>query len=825
MARETTLAVRFTTKDAETVRTALKNMGNEGERALKGIDRAAKAAKPSTKALVAVADDLRTGMEGVAGDIPGVSAGLRAIGPAGVVAAGALGVAAAGAMALARGAIEAGKRAADLVDETQKIGIGVEAFQELKFAADESGVAVENVGPALDNLNSSIGAIKSGLNDVKRIEAFKAIGISADQVRGFKSLEDALPVIADGLANVQDHAERVRIAEALGIRELLPLMEQGSRGLEAMSARARELGVVLDEQLVRAADAANRQIEIATLQMQTAFERLKLASAGSVAGIITTLARLIDKIGDASAAMGNFLRQAQLAAGVSVSWTPGVGVRTTPLRGANGRNRQRRAPQGSADRAVTDAFDQRRPQEVANVSPVSIAREAGGAVRAARAGGGDGGAAARAAAEAEQRARDEARKAERNQREMNRVSLERLEQAVASYEFEATESQVRVGAARRARELAVRERAVAEERNRQAIAQLMADKDLTVTTRDALMASQEAAHALELRAINAREAAAQAEWDQEKEEKLREYREASADMMREAEDTNLQATRDMAQTRQESLDVEMAILETAYRRQRAEIETAEVSEEAKALALAALARARQASEQNIRDAHQTGMQRYRDELTRQGRNIDDELNDIAADGLRATEDALADLITGTKDWGDAFSDVARGIIADLARIAARQWVMLPLMQAMGLGGGGGMGGGGGFNIGSILGSILTPGGGFGGGGLGKRAGGGAVNAGGAYLIGERGPELFFPGIGGSVMPNHALAGMGGGAGGLQVHIHNAPPGTTATQRPDGGLDVVVGRLDALENRVSTREQRFPSDVGTIVLDGMRRGFW
>ena len=42
---------------------------------------------------------------------------------------------------------------------------------------------------------------------------------------------------------------------------------------------------------------------------------------------------------------------------------------------------------------------------------------------------------------------------------------------------------------------------------------------------------------------------------------------------------------------------------------------------------------------------------------------------------------------------------------------------------------------------------------------GARAAGGPVNAGGLYLVGERGPELFAPGRTGQIVPNHALGGQ------------------------------------------------------------------
>lgn len=42
-----------------------------------------------------------------------------------------------------------------------------------------------------------------------------------------------------------------------------------------------------------------------------------------------------------------------------------------------------------------------------------------------------------------------------------------------------------------------------------------------------------------------------------------------------------------------------------------------------------------------------------------------------------------------------------------------------------------------------------------------RASGGPVSGGSPYIVGERGPELFVPGGSGSIVPNHALGGMGG----------------------------------------------------------------
>ncbi|WP_323762935.1 phage tail tape measure C-terminal domain-containing protein [Maricaulis sp.] len=94
-----------------------------------------------------------------------------------------------------------------------------------------------------------------------------------------------------------------------------------------------------------------------------------------------------------------------------------------------------------------------------------------------------------------------------------------------------------------------------------------------------------------------------------------------------------------------------------------------------------------------------------------------------------------------------FSRMTEAILADLARLATQQVIERPLAGL----------------IDRALGAITPDG---------ARAEGGPVQPGGAYLVGERGPELFTPGVAGQVSPS------GGGVGSQSVHIHlTLPPGS------------------------------------------------
>jgi hypothetical protein len=74
-------------------------------------------------------------------------------------------------------------------------------------------------------------------------------------------------------------------------------------------------------------------------------------------------------------------------------------------------------------------------------------------------------------------------------------------------------------------------------------------------------------------------------------------------------------------------------------------------------------------------------------------------------------------------------------------------------------------------------------------GVGGRAAGGPVTGRTPYIVGERGPELFVPGMSGGIVPNHALGG-----GGINVYI-SAPIGSEKDLQ-----DMVVAALAKVNGR-------------------------
>lgn len=146
---------------------------------------------------------------------------------------------------------------------------------------------------------------------------------------------------------------------------------------------------------------------------------------------------------------------------------------------------------------------------------------------------------------------------------------------------------------------------------------------------------------------------------------------------------------------------------------------------------------------------------------------------------------LQDLQNGFIDAaieGKSMSEVLQGLAKDLAKAA---------LQAALFGTGPFAGAGGGAGFGGLLSGLFG----------GARADGGPVQAGKAYLVGERGPELMMPATAGRIVPNHALRGGGGGEVGVRVFVDQDGNWQAKVERISGAVSArVVGGAMQVQRR-------------------------
>ncbi len=294
--------LRLSLKGAEEVRAGLTSLGPAGSKAMRELDRAMTPPTAGLRALDSAVSQARGGLEGFAARGGAAGSVLQSFGPWGVAAAAGFAAVAVGAAAALRIANEATAAAAALTDTSERIGIGTEALQKWRYAADEAGVPIASLEAGMEKLNGVLGAFKMGLGDAKLKPVFEELGITQSELDTVSTADDMLLLLSDTLGQVQDRASQVKLAKTLQIEELLPLLRQGSAGIETLMADAEALGVVLDADVVKRLDEADRKAELAGQQLKTmayaAVEPLasSLAELGSgFAGLLNDFDRITAK--------------------------------------------------------------------------------------------------------------------------------------------------------------------------------------------------------------------------------------------------------------------------------------------------------------------------------------------------------------------------------------------------------------------------------------------------------------------------------------------------------------------------------------------------
>ena len=147
------------------------------------------------------------------------------------------------------------------------------------------------------------------------------------------------------------------------------------------------------------------------------------------------------------------------------------------------------------------------------------------------------------------------------------------------------------------------------------------------------------------------------------------------------------------------------------------------------------------------------------------------------------ENAMMSMVDGTKSVKDAFKDMAREIIKELYRIYVVKKITGMITGAIEK---------------KFAPDIATTASAL------PKANGGPVNAGQRYIVGERGPEVFTPTMGGHITPN-----SGGGGGGATTIVQN--------------INVSTGVQQTVRAEIRQMMPQIADSAKGAVLDAKRRG--
>nr|WP_321457425.1 D-alanyl-D-alanine carboxypeptidase family protein [uncultured Cohaesibacter sp.] len=147
-------------------------------------------------------------------------------------------------------------------NEAKRAGLSTRAFQELKFVAEQNRIEVDALTDGMKELSIQADEfITTGKGT--GAEAFQRLGYSVEDLQ--QKLKDPSALLTEiiGKLGKLNEAAQHRIAEEIfggtAGERFVELIDQGAEGIGKTIQKANELGIVMDEELIKRADELNRK--------------------------------------------------------------------------------------------------------------------------------------------------------------------------------------------------------------------------------------------------------------------------------------------------------------------------------------------------------------------------------------------------------------------------------------------------------------------------------------------------------------------------------------------------------------------------------------
>ena len=203
-------------------------------------------------------------------------------------------------------------------DMSIRLGTSVETLSAFGYAASQTGTDVDTLAKGMKVLAKNAA---DSLNPTsEQAKVFDVLGVKVTDASGkLKDLSQLVPEIADKFKQLEDGTTKAALAQALFGKAGLDLTEflnQGATGLDDFTAKARELGIVIDQDTANAADEFNDQLGdmkalVGGLGLQVAKELLPELNSlvGSLVDVVkegSVAKDIADGLGTAFSVAGKF---------------------------------------------------------------------------------------------------------------------------------------------------------------------------------------------------------------------------------------------------------------------------------------------------------------------------------------------------------------------------------------------------------------------------------------------------------------------------------------------------------------------------------------
>jgi hypothetical protein len=225
---------------------------------------------------------------------------------------------------------------------SQQVGMATGRFQELREAAEHSGVEVEQFTVAMRLLSRHAYDASTGSEQARK--GFAAIGVQVTDANGKLKTSDALLYeVAAKFKTMENGVKKTALAQELFGRSgalMIPMLSKGAEGLRAASAEAHKYGIVMSDEAIAKAKTF-REVQKDLKEM---LEGLRLTLGSRVIPAVTRMMEALKSWAEANAGrvteqLGRALEQMATSLGSAVDFFVtmlDIGMKVTAMLGGLG---------------------------------------------------------------------------------------------------------------------------------------------------------------------------------------------------------------------------------------------------------------------------------------------------------------------------------------------------------------------------------------------------------------------------------------------------------------------------------------------------------
>lgn len=210
-----------------------------------------------------------------------------------------------------------------LQDVSQRVGQTVDGFASLEYAAKKGGVGSEEFAAGMAHLNKNLGEMKVGKGGGPLLQLLNQVAPALGrQIKAAKSSDQALSLLTDAFARIEDPAKRAVLAQAAfgkSGQQMGSWLHEGRGNLQAMQAEFIRLAGS-QEKFAAGAGALGDNFDAFEVALTGVRNQLGGAVFGAVGKVVARLTELI------VSKRANIVAWAERAAAAIERWVAGGGL-------------------------------------------------------------------------------------------------------------------------------------------------------------------------------------------------------------------------------------------------------------------------------------------------------------------------------------------------------------------------------------------------------------------------------------------------------------------------------------------------------------------